>query len=203
MKIICVGRNYAKHAAELNNPIPDDPIIFTKPDSALLRENRDFYYPEFSEDVHYECELVLRIGKMGKFIDQKFAKGYVDAIALGIDFTARDMQQKAKEKGLPWALAKGFHGSAPISPFLPVGHFPNWADIRFTCEINGEIRQEGHTANMLYSSEYLIAYISRFFTLTKGDLIFTGTPAGVGPVKVGDHITGHLEGKKMLDFHVR
>ena len=203
MKIICVGRNYAKHAAELNNPIPDDPIIFTKPDSALLRENRDFYYPEFSKDVHYECEMVLRIGKMGKYIEEKFAKSYVDAIGLGIDFTARDMQQVAKGKGLPWALAKGFHGSAPVSPFLPVDDFPNLADIRFTCEVNGETRQQGHTANMLYSSEFLISYISRFFTLTKGDLIFTGTPAGVGPVQVGDHMTGHLEGKKMLDFHVK
>ncbi|MFK7969009.1 MAG: fumarylacetoacetate hydrolase family protein [Bacteroidia bacterium] len=203
MKILCIGRNYAKHAEELNNPIPDDPLIFTKPPTALLQPGEAFEYPAFSEDVHYECELVLRIGKKGKNIAEAEATSYVEAIGLGIDFTARDLQSKAKAKGLPWALAKGFDGSAPITEFMPVSDFPDLADIRYTCSVNGELRQEGHTAMMLFPCAYLISYLSGFITLEPGDLIFTGTPAGVGPVQRGDRLTGSLEGKAMLDVMVK
>lgn len=203
MKIICVGRNYAAHARELNNPLPGDPVIFLKPDSALVRGNQDVYYPEISREVHYECELVLRVGKEGKFIEERFARSYIDGLGLGIDFTARDLQDEAKKKGLPWTLAKGFHGSAPVSEFLPAENFSNPGDVHFNCLINGETRQQGHTALMLFRIEYLIAFISRYMTLKKGDLIFTGTPEGVGPVQPGDHIEAFLEGQKLLDFHVR
>ena len=201
MKILCIGRNYAKHAAELNNPIPDDPIIFTKPPTALLAPGEAFAYPDFSQDVHFECELVLRIGKKGKNIPEAEAAGYVEAMGLGIDFTARDLQQVAKEKGLPWALAKGFDGSAPVSPFVPASDLPELANIKYTCHVNGELRQDGHTAMMLFPCTTLIAYLSRFITLEPGDLIFTGTPAGVGPVQPGDVLEGRLEGKELL--HVK
>ena len=203
MKIICVGRNYAKHAKELNNPVPSKPLIFFKPDTAVLRENKDFYYPEFTQDLHYECELVVRISREGKFLQEKFVHTYIDGIGLGIDFTARDIQSEAKKKGWPWTLAKGFNGSAPVSAFLPPEQFPDLQNIRFSCSINGEERQNGHTADMIFSVTHLISYISQFITVKKGDLIFTGTPEGVGPVSVNDHIEGFLEGQKMLDFHVR
>jgi 2-keto-4-pentenoate hydratase/2-oxohepta-3-ene-1,7-dioic acid hydratase in catechol pathway len=203
MKILCIGRNYAKHAAELNNPIPDDPIIFTKPSTSLLEAGEAFEYPDFSEDVHFECELVLRIGKKGKRIHEEEAASYVEAMALGIDFTARDVQTVAKQKGLPWALAKGFDGGAPVSSFIPASDLPPLSDIRYTCSLNGELRQEGHTAMMLFPCTMLIAYLSRFITLEPGDLIFTGTPAGVGPVKRGDLLEGSLEGRPLLRVEVR
>jgi acylpyruvate hydrolase len=203
MKIICVGRNYQEHAKELNNPVPQSPLIFLKPDTALLRANKDFYYPEFTKDLHFECELVIRISREGKFIQEKFVDTYIDGIGLGIDFTARDLQSDAKKKGWPWTLAKMFNDSAPVSEFLPPQDFPDLQNIRFTCKINGEERQNGHTADMIFPVNYLISYISQFITLKKGDLIFTGTPKGVGAVSVDDHIEGFLEGKKMLDFHVR
>lgn len=202
MKIICIGRNYAKHAAELNNPIPDDPLIFTKPPSALTFPGQDFVYPAISKDVHYECELVLRIGKKGSRIAQADALSHVDAVALGIDFTARDVQSRAKEKRHPWALAKGFDGSAPISDFRPISQFPDLTDLHYTCELNGEPRQHGHTALMLFPCDYIIHYVSQYFTLEPGDLIFTGTPEGVGAVQVGDRLTGSLAGEAMLDFQV-
>lgn len=203
MKIFAVGRNYTEHIAELNNERPDEPVIFTKPDTALLKNNHPFYYPDFSKDVHYEVELVLKIGREGKNIQEKFAHKYYDQIGLGVDFTARDLQQKAKAKGLPWDLAKGFNGSAPISVFKPIGDFSDLQDINFRLEVNGEQRQVGNTSLMLFSFDYIVSYLSRFFTLKKGDLIFTGTPKGVGAVNVEDRLEGFIEDEKLLDFVVR
>jgi 2-keto-4-pentenoate hydratase/2-oxohepta-3-ene-1,7-dioic acid hydratase in catechol pathway len=203
MKIICVGRNYAEHAKELNNPVPDDPVIFLKPDSSLLRNNDDFYLPEYSNDVHHECELVLRVGKEGKYVDRRFGTSYIDAVGLGIDFTARDLQTKAKEKGLPWTLAKGFHGSAPVSQFKDVSHYPDLRNLRFELQVNGETRQQGWTGDMIFDLGFLVEFITRFMVIKKGDLIFTGTPKGVARVQSGDHLVGTLEGERLLDFHVR
>ncbi|HHG83741.1 MAG TPA: FAA hydrolase family protein [Bacteroidetes bacterium] len=203
MKIICIGRNYADHAKELANPIPDAPLLFFKPDTALLRNNQDFYYPDFSNDIHHECELVYLIGKEGKHVNRRFAREYVSGVGLGIDFTARDLQAIAKAKGHPWTLAKMFNNSAPVSRFLGVEEFPNWNDIRFELRVNGESRQKGWTGDLLFDLEYLIEYITRFITLKKGDLIFTGTPAGVAPVKVGDRLQASLEQHELLDFYVR
>ncbi len=204
MRIFAVGRNYAEHIKELNNERPDEPVIFTKPDTALLRNNAPFYYPDFSRDIHHEVELVLRICKDGKNIQEMFASKYYDAIGIGIDFTARDLQQKAKEKGLPWDTAKGFNGSAPVSDkFIPVSDFTNLKDINFSLAINGGIRQQGNTNLMIFSFDYIISYLSRFFTLRTGDLIFTGTPKGVGPVKAGDTLAAFIENEKLLEFQVK
>lgn len=204
MRIFCVGRNYVEHIQELNNEKPDEPVIFTKPDTALLRDNAPFYYPDFSTDVHHEVELVLRICKEGKNIEEKFAHKYYDAIGIGIDFTARDLQQKAKTKGLPWDIAKGFNGSAPISnKFIPVSEFNDLKNINFSLKVDGVIRQEGNTSLLLFSFNYIIAYLSRFFTLRTGDLIFTGTPKGVGPVKVGNVLSAYVENEKLLEFEVK
>jgi 2-keto-4-pentenoate hydratase/2-oxohepta-3-ene-1,7-dioic acid hydratase in catechol pathway len=203
MKIICVGRNYAEHAKELQNPVPEEPVIFLKPDSSLLTGNADFYYPEFSKEVHFECELVYRVQREGKFIHPSFARSYLGGVGLGIDFTARDLQQKCKAGGLPWALAKGFHHSAPVSGFVPLDTAGDLAKLHFECRVNGETRQKGHSADMIFPVESLISYITRFMTIKTGDLIFTGTPSGVGPVQPGDRIEGFLEGEKMLDFYVK
>ena len=204
MRIFAVGRNYAEHIKELNNERPDEPVIFTKPDTAILRNGNPFYYPEFSKDIHHEVELVLRVCKEGKNIQEKFAEKYFDAIGIGIDFTARDLQQKAKEKGLPWDIAKGFNGSAPLSEkFIPVAEFKNLKDINFSLTINGGIRQQGNTSLMIFSFEYVISYLSRFFTLRTGDLIFTGTPKGVGPVQPGDTLSAFIENEKLLEFEVK
>lgn len=204
MRIFAIGRNYAEHIKELNNERPDEPVIFTKPDTAVLRNNAPFYYPDFSKDVHYEVELVLRICKEGKNIEEKFAHKYYDAIGIGVDFTARDLQQKAKEKGLPWDIAKGFNGSAPISDkFLPVSAFGDLKNINFSLQVDGETKQQGNTSLMLFSFDYIILYLSRFFTLRTGDLIFTGTPKGVGPVKVGNVLSAYVEQEKLLEFEVR
>lgn len=203
MKIIAVGRNYSEHAKELDNPIPEQPVIFLKPDTAALKENKDFYYPEFSKDIHHEIEVVLRICKEGRHIAPKFASGYYDAIGLGIDFTARDIQQKHKEKGLPWELAKAFDGSAPISELLEKNTFTDIYQLDFRLEKNGDTVQKGNTRDMLFSFEDILVFVSKYITLRKGDLIYTGTPAGVGPVQIGDHLTGFLNGKKMLDFKVK
>jgi acylpyruvate hydrolase len=203
MKIICVGRNYSEHVKELNNEQPAEPIIFFKPDTALLKNNAPFYYPSFSEDVHYEAELVVRIGREGKNIEERFAHKYYQEIGVGIDFTARDLQQKAKEKGLPWALAKGFNGSAPVSSFVDKATLPDPDNIRFSLLLNGEEKQHAGSAEMLYKIDAVIAYISTFITLKNGDLIFTGTPSGVGPVKIGDRLEVLLEGNKMLECEVK
>lgn len=203
MKIIAIGRNYAEHAKELNNPVPTTPVIFMKPDTALLKENKPFYHPDFSEDVHHEIELVLKISKEGKHISEKFAANYYEEIGLGIDFTARDVQARHKEKGLPWELAKAFDGSAPISIFVPKTKFESVYDINFKLDINGETRQQGNTRDLLFSFESIIAFVSKYITLKKGDLIFTGTPPGVSKVKIGDRLEGYLEDEKMLDFYVK
>jgi 2-keto-4-pentenoate hydratase/2-oxohepta-3-ene-1,7-dioic acid hydratase in catechol pathway len=204
MRIFAIGRNYAEHIRELNNERPAEPVIFTKPDTALLRNNAPFYYPDFSSDIHHEVELVLRIRKEGKNIQEKFALSYIDSIGLGIDFTARDLQTKAKEKGLPWDIAKGFNGSAPVSDtFKPLQSFPDLKNINFRLDVNGQQRQAGNTRMMLFSFEYIIHYLSRFFTLRAGDLIFTGTPQGVGPVRVGDVLSAYLEDEKLLEFEVK
>lgn len=203
MKIIAIGRNYAEHAKELNNPVPGVPVIFMKPDTALLRENKPFYHPDFSEDIHHEIEIVLKIGKEGKNISEKFAANYFDEIALGVDFTARDIQSRHKEKGLPWELAKAFDNSAPISVFMPKTQFPDLKNLSFRLDINGQTRQEGSTSYMLFSFEYIIAFVSKYITLKKGDLIFTGTPQGVGKVNIGDRLEGYIENHKMLDFFVK
>jgi acylpyruvate hydrolase len=203
MKIIAIGRNYAEHAKELNNPVPSVPVIFMKPDTALLKDNKPFYHPDFSEDVHHEIEIVLKVCKEGKNINEKFAADYFDEIGLGVDFTARDIQTRHKEKGLPWELAKAFDNSAPISDFVPKSKFTDLYQLKFNLESNGQTRQQGDTSNLLFSFEKLIAFVSRYITLKKGDLIFTGTPAGVSKVSIGDHLEGYLEGEKMLDFYVK
>lgn len=203
MKVIAVGRNYIEHAQELNNPIPEKPVIFLKPDTAVLKNNRDFYYPEFSKKIQYETEVVVQICKEGKHVEEKFAKNYYDKIGLGIDFTARDIQQEHKEKGLPWELAKAFDHSAPISYLFPKEKYESINKLHFSLEINGVKVQEGNTSNMIFSIEKLISFISKYITLRKGDLLFTGTPAGVGPITIGDHLIGYLEGEPVMDFHIK
>ena len=203
MKIICIGRNYSEHAKEMNAPVPTEPVIFLKPETALLQKNLPFYYPEFSKDIHHEVELVLKISKMGRHIEPQFAKRYYDEIGIGIDFTARDIQAKCKEKGLPWEKAKAFDHSAPIGKFLPVTKFPLMDDIHFHLDVNGKTVQKGTTEDLLFTFDNLIAYASRFFTLKKGDLIFTGTPEGVGPVKIGDRLEAYIGEEKLLDFEIK
>lgn len=203
MKILCIGRNYAEHIAELKNEVPDEPVIFSKPDTALLRQNAHFYYPDFSQDIHHEVELILRISKEGKNITPKFAQNYYDGIGLGIDFTARDLQSKLKAKGLPWTIAKEFNGSAPISEFKTLSDFPDQNNINFSLKVNGEVRQQGNSEMMMHKFADIIAYVSKFITLKKGDIIFTGTPAGVGPVQIGDRLEGFIEAEKMFDFEVK
>lgn len=203
MKIIAVGRNYAEHIKELNNEQPDDPVIFTKPETAILRPGDPFFYPDFSTDVHHEVEIVVRISRTGKNIEEKFAHRYYEEIGVGIDFTARDLQSKLKAKGLPWDLAKGFNGSAPMSAFVPKTEFPDLKNLNFRLDVNGETRQTGNTSLMLFQIDYLISFVSRYFMLLQGDIIFTGTPKGVGPVQVGDRLTAYIEDRKMLEFDVK
>ena len=204
MRIFAIGRNYVEHIQELNNERPDEPVIFTKPDTAILRNNAPFYHPSFSTDIHHEVELVLRISKEGKNIEEKFASRYYDAIGVGIDFTARDLQQKAKDKGLPWDIAKGFNGSAPISDtFIGVEKFADVKNINFKLEVNGNLRQQGNTSLMLFPFDYILSYLSKFFTLKTGDLIFTGTPKGVAAVKPGDTLSAYIENEKLLEFQVK
>ncbi|WP_295655636.1 fumarylacetoacetate hydrolase family protein [uncultured Mucilaginibacter sp.] len=203
MKIIAIGRNYAEHAKELNNPVPTVPVIFMKPDTALLKDNKPFYHPDFSQDVHHEIEIVLKVCKEGKNISEKFAANYYDELALGIDFTARDIQSRHKEKGLPWELAKAFDNSAPVSNFIPKDKFADLYKLNFHLDINGETRQQGSTTDLLFSFEKIIAFVSGYITLKKGDLIFTGTPPGVSKVSIGDHLEGYLENEKLLDFYIK
>ncbi|MFA5814924.1 MAG: fumarylacetoacetate hydrolase family protein [Bacteroidales bacterium] len=203
MKIIGIGRNYGEHARELNNPVPVEPIVFMKPDTALVKGNKPFFYPDFSTDVHHELEIVIKICRVGKNIAESFANRYFEELTVGIDFTARDIQQKAKEKGLPWETAKSFDNSAPVGTFVAKTDFPDVHQLSFGLSINGKQVQAGNTSGMIFTFEYLISYVSRFFTLQMGDLIFTGTPAGVGPVKPGDHLVADLEGKVLLDFEVK
>ena len=203
MKIICIGRNYVAHAKELNNEVPSSPVFFMKPDSALVISNRPFFYPDFSSDVHHELEVVIRISRLGRSIEERYAGRYFNEVGLGVDFTARDLQAEQKKKGLPWEIAKGFDYSAPISEFFPVDKFKDLHNLSFRLDLNGKTVQDGNTALMIFSFEKIIAYVSRFMTLKTGDLIFTGTPAGVGPVAIEDRLEAYLEGDKLMDFPVK
>ncbi|MEA1896285.1 MAG: fumarylacetoacetate hydrolase family protein [Bacteroidota bacterium] len=203
MKIICIGRNYREHAKELNNPVPVKPVFFMKPDSSIIKNGKPFFYPDFSQEIHYEIELVLKVGRLGKGIAEKFAHRYYDEIGLGVDFTARDLQKECKEKGLPWEIAKAFEGSAPLGEFMPKEYFTDLANINFHLDINGKTVQEGNSSDLIFSFDFLVSYVSQFFPLKNGDLIFTGTPAGVGPVNRNDHLEAYIGDKKLLDFYVK
>lgn len=204
MKILAVGLNYESHNAEMKSTFENnEPIIFMKPESAQLKNGRPFFIPDFSNEVHYETEMVIKINRLGKYIEERFAHRYYDELTVGIDFTARDLQRDLKEKGLPWEIAKGFDGSAAMGEFISKQEFENIQDINFHLDINSKTVQQGNTSNMIFSVDKIIAYASQFFTLKIGDIIFTGTPAGVGPVKIDDHLEGYLENKKLLDFNVK
>mgnify|MGYP001328544558 CR=1 FL=1 len=203
MKIICIGRNYVDHAKELNNPIPKEPVFFMKPDTALIQSRNPFIYPSFSNDIHHEVEIVVKINKIGKHIEERFAHKYYEEITVGVDFTARDVQQQCKEKGLPWEKAKAFDGSAPTGKFVNISEFNDINNLVFSLQINGETKQQGNTKDMLFNINQIIAYVSQFVTLKIGDYIFTGTPAGVGAVKIGDKIECFIEDKKLLSFNVK
>ena len=203
MKIFCVGRNYAAHAKELGNAIPDEPVIFMKPKSALLQAHTPFYYPEFTNELHYECELVLRISKNGKYIQDKFASKYYDAITVGIDFTARDIQNELKAKGLPWEKAKAWDNSAAIGKWIPLADIKNRKDLPFALYKNKELVQQDNSKNMIHDFDYIVSYISNFFSVNIGDLIYTGTPAGVGEVVVGDELEGMMNNEKLLTLEIK
>ncbi len=203
MKIICIGRNYAEHAKEMNAAVPTEPVFFLKPDTAIIKDNAPFYYPDFSKEIHHEVELVMKINKPGKNIEPKFAHKYYDEIGIGIDFTARDIQAKCKEKGLPWEKAKAFDGSAPIGKFIDKKNLKDLNDINFQLTINGKVVQKGNTKDLLFSFDTIIAYVSTFLTLKKGDLIYTGTPEGVGNVEIGDRLQASIENEKLLDFQIK
>jgi 2-keto-4-pentenoate hydratase/2-oxohepta-3-ene-1,7-dioic acid hydratase in catechol pathway len=202
MKIICVGRNYREHASELNNPVPESPVLFMKPESALLSRNKPFFIPEFSNEVHHEVELVVRINRVGKYIDEHFAHRYYSEITVGIDFTARDIQARCKKEGFPWEIAKGFDGSAVLGKFIPLKEIDHKAS-PFRLEKNGEIVQDGVSSDMLFPIDTIIAYASQYFTFKIGDLIYTGTPAGVGPVQINDRLAGFIGDMKLFDFFVK
>jgi len=195
--------NYSRHARELGNPIPEKPVYFMKPDSALVIRNRPFFYPDFSSDVHHEIEIVLKINRLGKSVSKQFAGRYFSEIALGVDFTARDIQAECRKKGLPWEISKGFDYSAPVSRFVPVNESGDIHNLDFRLDVNGNTVQAGNTGDMIFTFEEIIAYVSKFMTLKTGDLIFTGTPEGVGPVKPGDQLEGYLGERKLLDFPVK
>lgn len=203
MKILAIGRNYAAHIEELNNERPTEPVVFMKPDTALLENDDPFYYPDFSTDIHFEVELLLKISRTGKYVQEKFAHKYYDEVGIGIDFTARDLQQKAKEKGLPWLLAKGFNGSAPVSGFQPKENFGNLQYLNFSLNVDDTVRQKGNTRLMLFSFDEIVAYLSRFFTLKRGDIIFTGTPQGVGAIQPGNVLTAYIEDQKLLTCEIK
>ncbi len=201
MKIICIAKNYAKHAKEMSSAIPKEPIFFMKPDTALLQKNRDFYYPDFTQELHYETEIVVRINKVGKHIQEKFAHKYYSEIGIGIDFTARDLQRKCKETGSPWEIAKAFDNSAPVSKFIDKTELPE--NIDFSLKINNKQVQKGNTENMIFSVDKLISYLSEFITLKIGDLIFTGTPEGVGQIKIGDKLEAFIGNENMLKINIK
>ena len=203
MKIICIGRNYTKHIEELNNERPDEPVVFMKPDSAILLKQHPFVIPEFSEDIHHELEVIVKINKVGKYIEPKFAHKYYDEISVGIDFTARDLQQKLKDKGLPWEKAKAFDGSAVIGDFVSKSDFKSLDNLNFEMTNNGITVQKGNTSFMLWKIDELITYVSQFFTLKIGDIIFTGTPEGVAVVRPDDVLEGYLEGNKLFRIQVK
>jgi len=203
MKIVCIGMNYMDHIREMNNPVPEVPVFFFKPDSSIIRNNKPFFYPDFTKDLQYELEVVLKINRLGRSISEKFAHRYFDEIGLGIDFTARDLQRQCKDKGLPWEIAKAFDGSAPISEFVSKEKFADLKNLNFRLEKNDEVVQRGSTSDLIFNFDRIISYVSKFVTLRTGDLIFTGTPVGVGPVKIGDRLKGYLEEELMLDFNIK
>jgi 2-keto-4-pentenoate hydratase/2-oxohepta-3-ene-1,7-dioic acid hydratase in catechol pathway len=203
MKIFCVGRNYSEHAQELGSDVPDEPVIFMKPKSALLQPHTPFYYPEFTNELHYECELVLRISKNGKYIQDKFANKYYDAVTTGIDFTARDIQNELKAKGLPWEKAKAWDNSAVIGKWIPFTNVKDKKNINFSLKKNGEMVQQGNSKEMIFDFDYIVSYISNFFSINIGDLVFTGTPKGVGEIVVGDEIEGFIENETLLTLDVK
>lgn len=203
MKIICIGRNYVDHAKELNNPVPESPVFFMKPDSALLINNNPFFLPSFSNEIHYEAEIVLKISRLGKNIARKFAHRYYNSISVGIDFTARDLQDKCKKAGHPWEIAKAFDQSAVVNEFIPIDSLPDRNAVSFQLELNGRAVQRGNTRDMIFSFDEIISYVSSFITLKTGDLIYTGTPSGVGAVRKDDHLTASVEGRVLLDFNVK
>ncbi len=203
MKIICIGRNYTEHINELNNERPEEPVVFIKPDSAVLPREQDFFIPDFSKDVHYEVEILVKIKKVGKHIDQRFAHTYYDEIGLGIDFTARDLQASLKKKGLPWEKAKGFDGAAVIGEWLPKSQFADINNLNFTLKKNDEVVQKGNSGQMIWKIDEIISFVSTYFTLKKGDVIFTGTPAGVGKISVNDYLAGVLEDKELFGIKVK
>lgn len=203
MKIICIGRNYSEHAKEMNSESPKEPILFLKPKNALLLADKPLYYPEFTDDLHYECELVIKINKNGKYIQEKFARKYYSEVTVGIDFTARDLQQRLKEKGLPWEISKSFDGSAAVGQFIPLTEEKRINDLNFSLKLNDQVVQKGYSGDMTFQVNKIIEYASRFFTLNIGDLIFTGTPAGVGPVNVYDKLECFLEDQKVLEVNIR
>ena len=203
MKIICVGQNYQLHNKEMNRPAPAEPLFFLKPDTALLKDNEPFYLPDLGSSIHYELEVVLKICKNGKFIEPEFAGNYFEELTVGIDFTARDLQAECKEKGWPWEKAKAFDHSAPVGKFVHKKKYKDIEDLHFNLALNGTVVQNGHTKEMLFSFNAILAHVSRFITLRQGDLIFTGTPAGVGPVAIGDQLTGQIEGETLIDFRIK
>ena len=203
MKIFCIGRNYVDHAKELNNPVPSEPLVFMKPPTALVVNNKPFFYPDFTRDLHHEGEIVLRVCKNGRSVQPGFAHRYYDAVAFGIDFTARDVQERLKQKGQPWEIAKGFDGSAPLSKWVPLEELRDAKNIHFQLKKNGQVVQNGQTSDLIFPLDALIVHISRYFTLQKGDMIFTGTPAGVGPVQIGDILEGFIEDQLLLHCAVK
>ena len=203
MKIICIGLNYRKHAMEMGRPLPVEPIVFLKPDSAILKNNKPFFLPGFSSMIQYEAEVVLKISRLGKGIPVKFAHRYYDELTLGIDITARDIQNRNSAAGLPWELSKSFDGAAPLGKLLPISSVKDVSNIDFRLEINGAVVQQGNTSDMIFSFNEIVSYVSRFFTLKEGDLIFTGTPSGVGPLKKNDNLVAYLGNEPLLDFMIR
>jgi acylpyruvate hydrolase len=203
MKIICIGLNYRKHAVELGWPIPAEPVVFLKPDSAILKNNKPFFLPGFSSNIHYEVEVVLKISKLGKGISARFAHRYYDEITLGIDITARDLQKKFAAEGMPWELSKAFDGAAPLGHFIPISEIENPGNMDFRLEINGQLRQQGNTSDMIFGFNEIIEYVSTYFTLKTGDLIFTGTPAGVGQLHRKDNVVAYLGDKQVMDFLIK
>ena len=203
MKIICIGRNYVAHAEELGNKTPMEPVIFMKPDSAIFRQRDAFYIPDWTNEVHYEVEIVIKINRLGKNIEERFAPKYFSQFTLGIDFTARDIQDQCKAKGHPWEIAKAFDNSAALSEFISLENVNQEEGIKFQMKKNGEVVQDGNTKDLIFDFNFLICYVSKFFKLQMGDMIFTGTPAGVGPVEIGDHLEGFVDGEKLMDCQIR